>query len=133
MVGSHCIKTWSATQGAHALSSAEAEFYAMIEAVARAKGLVSLAQEMGFSSLSNVVHLRTDSSAAKSFVCRRGLGRMRHLEIRNLWLQKEVREGKVEVSKIPGKENPADLMTKILGIEEIKDRLKGMNISVESN
>ena len=133
MVGSHCIKTWSATQGAYALSSVEAEFYAMIEAVTRAKGLVSLAQEMGFSSLSNVVHLRTDSSAAKSFVCRRGLGRMRHLEIRNLWLQKEVREGKVEVSKIPGKENPADLMTKILGIEEIKDRLKGMNISVESN
>ena len=133
MVGNHCIKTWSATQGAYALSSAEAEFYAMIEAVTRAKGLVSLAQELGFGALSNVVHLSTDSSAAKSFVCRRGLGRMRHLEIRDLWLQKEVRDGKVEVSKIPGTQNPADLMTKILGLEEIKDRLKGMNICVESN
>ena len=36
MFGEHCIKTWSATQGAVALSSAEAEFYAMIEAVTRA-------------------------------------------------------------------------------------------------
>ena len=48
MLGSHCIKTWSASQGAFALSSAEAEFYAMIEAVTRAKGLISLAFGLGF-------------------------------------------------------------------------------------
>ena len=69
MIGDHCIKTWSATQGSYALSSAEAEFYAMIEGVTRAKGLLSLALEMGFEGLSNVIHLGTDSSAAKSFVC----------------------------------------------------------------
>ena len=131
MLGDHCIKTWCASQGAHALSSAEAEFYAMIEGVTRAKGLLSLALEFGFQSLSNVVHLGTDSSAAKSFVSRGGLGKMRHLEIRDLWLQKEVREGRVEVSKIPGEENPADLMTKILGVKEIESRLKGMSIRME--
>ena len=48
MLGNHCIKTWSASQGPYALSSAEAEFYAMIEAVTRAKGLLSLASEIGF-------------------------------------------------------------------------------------
>ena len=48
MLGIHCIKTWSVTQGAVALSSAEAEFYAMIEAVIRAKGLRNLAVELGF-------------------------------------------------------------------------------------
>jgi hypothetical protein len=57
MLGDHCIKTWSATQGAYALSSAEAELYGMIEAVTRAKGLLSLATELGFVGLSNVVHL----------------------------------------------------------------------------
>ena len=36
MIGDHCIKTWSASQGAIALSSAEAEFYGMAEAVIRA-------------------------------------------------------------------------------------------------
>ena len=74
MLGEHCIKTWSASQGAVALSSAEAEFYGMIEGVTRAKGLLSLARELGFEELSTVVHLGTDSSAAKSFVSRRGLG-----------------------------------------------------------
>ena len=130
-MGDHCIKTWSASQGPYALSSAEAEFYAMIEAVTRAKGLLSLAAEMGFEGLSNVIHLGTDSSAAKSFVSRRGLGKMRHIEIRDLWLQKEVLEGKVLVSKVAGTENPADLMTKLLGFKDIKSRLGRMNLRVE--
>ena len=127
-MGGHCIKTWSCTQGAFALSSAEAEFYAMIEAVVRSKGLKSLAKELGFRNISNVVVLGTDSNAAKSFVCRRGLGKMRHIEIRDLWLQKEVREGRLKVVKVKGRENPADLMTKILNIGEIEDRLRRMNL-----
>ena len=57
MMGAHCIKTRSVTQGAYALSSAEAEFYAMIESVIRAKGLRNLAAELGFSDLENVVHV----------------------------------------------------------------------------
>eukprot|EP00973_Karenia_brevis_P056818 7905857-Karenia_brevis.AAC.1 len=65
----------------------------MVEGVTRAKGLVSLAKELGFEELSRVLKLGTDSNAAKSFVCRRGLGKMRHLGIRNLWLQKEVYDG----------------------------------------
>ena len=101
MFGNHCVKTWSSSQGPYALSSAEAELYGMIEAVTRAKGLRSLAYELGFREISNVIKLGTDSSAAKSFVNRRGLGRMRHLEIRDLWLQKEVSDGLLEVSKIP--------------------------------
>ena len=48
MVGKHCVKTRSSTQGAIALSSAEAEFYAMIEAVIRAKGVVNTMIELGF-------------------------------------------------------------------------------------
>ena len=128
MLGSHCIKTWSATQHAYALSSAEAELYGMVEGVTRAKGLLSLAGELGFWGLSNVIQLGTDSAAAKSFVSRRGLGRMRHLQIRDLWIQKEVREGRLQVGKIPGSKNPADLMTKVLGREDIIDRLAGMNI-----
>ena len=100
----------------------------MVEAATRAKGLVSVARELGFSNLDSAICLGTDSSAAKQFVSRQGLGRMRHLQIRDLWLQKEVREGRLEVSKVPGDQNPADLMTKILTAQEIKDRLGGINI-----
>ena len=53
---------------------------------------------------------------------------MRHLEIRNLWLQKEIREGRVLVHKVLGAENPADLMTKILTVGETEERLKRMSI-----
>ena len=55
---------------------------------------------------------------------------MRHIEIRDLCLQKEAREGKLLVSKVPGGENPADLMTKILTKKEICERLGKMNITV---
>ena len=78
--------------------------------------------------LVNVVHLGTDSTAAKSFVSRQGFGKMKHIEIRNMWLQKEVRDGKVEVSKVPGDKNPADLMTKILNTKDIQVRLDKMGL-----
>jgi hypothetical protein len=102
----------------------------MIEGVTRVKGYLNLAREFGFEDLSNVIHVGADSSAAKSFVSRRGLGKMRHIEIRDLRLQKEVLEGRVEISKISGTENPSDLMTKILTLKEIKDRLTGMNMYI---
>ena len=130
MIGKHCVKTWSTTQGAVALSSAEAEFYAMIEAVIRAKGVSHVMVELGFE-VQRELQLYTDSSAAKSFVSRKGLGKMKHLEIRDLWLQREVSLGKVVVNKVDGKKNPADLMTKYLRKEEIEERLQLMGIRIE--
>ena len=130
MLGEHCIKTWSASQRPYALSSAEAEFYAMIEAVTRAKGLRVLATELGFKALENVIHLGTDSSAAKSFVGRSGLGKMGHIDIRDFWLQKEVAERSVVVQKVLGSQNPADLMTKLMSLKEIEDRLGRMGIQL---
>ena len=56
---------------------------------------------------------------------------MKHFEIRDLWLQKEVAEGKVKVYKTPGTQNPADLMTKILSWGDIVSRLGFMNLFVE--
>eukprot|EP00973_Karenia_brevis_P025973 3584247-Karenia_brevis.AAC.1 len=53
---------------------------------------------------------------------------MRHLEIRDLWLQKEVYDGKLVVEKVPGEANPADLMTKVLTVKDIKSRLSSMNL-----
>ena len=118
MLGAPCVKTWSSTQGAIALSSAEAEFYAMVDCVIKAKWVGTIAREMGLGEVDKVFVLGIDSSAAKSFVSRRGLGRMRHIEVRDLWLQAEVAAGKVKVIKVKGDENPADLMTKFLRVED---------------
>ena len=103
----------------------------MVEGVTRAKGLRTLAWELGFRSLTNVIKLGTDSSAAKSFVCRRGLGKMRHLEIRDLWLQEEVEHGRLVVHKVKGDQNAADLMTKVLSLGEVADRLSWINLWAE--
>ena len=55
---------------------------------------------------------------------------MRHLEIRDMWLQQEVLNKRVVVSKVAGEENPADLMTKILGLADIISRRDHLNITI---
>ena len=131
MIGGYCLKVWSHTQGPIALSSAEAEYYAMVEGVARAKGLEAMAKEIGLTGMDWPITLSTDSSAAKSFASRRGLGRMRHVETRHLWLQLEVVTRRVVVVKVRGEENPADVATKFFGIIVIKRHLEAMNEAME--
>ena len=129
-LGEHCLKAWCSTQGALALSSAEAEYYAMVEGVLRARGLQSIGREIGMDGAERSVGLEllTDSSAAKSFVSTRGAGKMRHIEVRWFWLQEEVRAGRVCVTKVKGEWNPADLMTKYLTVREIEERLEWMGV-----
>ena len=61
MFGQHCWKAWASTQGAVALSSAEAEFYAMVEGTQRAKWAVTVAKELGVSLGGGALILKTDS------------------------------------------------------------------------
>ena len=44
----------------------------------------------------------TDSAAGKVMATRRGVGRVRHLEVRRLYVQQLVNEGKVRLQKISG-------------------------------
>ena len=59
------------------------------------------------------------------------MGKIRHLEVRHLWLQQVVRDGKVLLRKVAGKLNPADLLTKGLGIVDVEKLLGLMNASVK--
>ena len=90
--------------------------------------MVGLDRELGEEECVMNVVLGTDSSAAKGFASRRGVGKMRHMQVRWLWLQEEVRKGSVRVFKVKGVENPADLMTKFLSGEEIRRHLEAMNL-----
>ena len=93
MLGKLCLRTWSSTQPVHALSVAEAEYYALVEGSTRCLGLQTMPKELGVEA--GVVVLSTDSASAKSFASRRGLGRMRHIEAKELWLQETVRRGRI--------------------------------------
>jgi hypothetical protein len=127
MLGGHCIKTWSSTQAPIALSSAEAEYYSMVEGTTRAVGARNMLSELGVCVEGPVV-LYSDSSAARSFASRRGVGKMRHLEVRHLWLQAEVSGQRVVLRRVAGEANPADLLTKYLSTKEIMKYLVSMSV-----
>ena len=56
--------------------------------------------------------IRTDSSAAKGFMTRRGLGRQRHVSTRFLWLQDKVSKGELKSVKVGTADQLADVLTK---------------------
>jgi hypothetical protein len=64
--------------------------------------------------LKTPVRVWTDSSAALGISTRSGLGKLRHLETHTLWVQEKVRTGAIQVRKVRGDVNPADLFTKHL-------------------
>jgi len=111
MHGTHCIKTWSSTQGIIALSSAEAEYYGIVKAASQGIGIRSLCADFDRKVSLEIL---TDASAARSIANRMGLGKVRHIDTHFLWVQQRVHRGDFIVSKVWGKENPADLLTKFL-------------------
>ena len=111
-VGRHVLRTWSRTQATVATSSGEAELIAMHDGASRAMGLQTAMSEMGLAPELSMLRVFTDSSVAKSFVATRGLGRMRHLEVKLLWLQESVQKGRLKVGKVKGTANIADALTK---------------------
>ena len=123
--GSHVVRAWSSTQSVISLSSGEAEYYAALKGMSVAMGVRTMLEDMGvFPEIS----LGTDSSAAKGMASRRGLGKTRHVEVCYLWLQGVVARGDARIVKIPGLENPADLMTKFLSGERVTDLMKRMSL-----
>ena len=109
MFGGHCIKTYSQTQETIELPSGESEFYGIVKAASVGLGMKSLFEDLGVSVK---VRVNTDSSAAKSITSRKGAGRVRHIEVRELWVQEKVNRGELMITKVKGEDNVADGLTK---------------------
>ena len=60
------------------------------------------------------VVIRTDSSSGLAVGSRRGLGRLRHVQTRYLWVQQRVQEGDLRLKKESGDTNVGDALTKPL-------------------
>ena len=129
-LGHHCLKSWSSTQSSPALSSCEAEYYALVDGASRALGLQAAAKELGVVVEELVVESATDSSGAKSYASRRGAGRIRHIEVKWLWLQQAVAEGRFRMVKVLGTNNPADVLTKYKNLSDYRYQLDKINIEV---
>ena len=63
---------------------------------------------------------------------RRGLGGIRHIEVNQLWLQKKVNNGEMEIEKVKGEINRADALTKYKDGESIKRQLEWTNQIISS-
>ena len=100
MLGGHCVKTHSQTQETIALSSGESEFYGIVKAATMGLGMKGLLGDLGVEVK---VQVNMDPSAAKSIASRRGAGRMRHIEVRELWVQGRVAKGELSVVKVEGR------------------------------
>ena len=123
-LGDHVVKTWSSSQSIIALSTGEAELYALIKASATALGLKSLLEDLGVNL---EIKVFTDATTGKAMAVRRGLGKVRHIAVNELWIQERVYLGDLKIVKIKNKFNPADLMTKHLSHGEIVNILEQLN------
>ena len=120
MLGAHCIKTWSVNQGYIALSSGEAEYYGAVRGASQALGLKAMLSDLGVHV---GVELMVDASAAIGIAMRRGLGKVRHIELNELWLQEQVARGRLSICKVDGRKNYADSLTKHCTSERIQQTI----------
>ena len=60
--------------------------------------------------------IRADSSSARQWLQRSGVGRLKHFQVRLLWTQRLIQNGSVDIKPISTKLNVADLNAKKLSV-----------------
>ena len=127
--GMHPIKHWSQTQTTVSLSSGEAELGGICKGASIGLGLKSIAADLGINWSLNV---HSDATAAIGICRRKGLGRIRHLAVADLWVQDKVRAGDFHLKKVLGSDNPADIMTKHVSRDLINKHMPKISCRWES-
>ena len=69
--------------------------------------------------------MKSDSSSARQLCKKRGPGRVRHLDLRTLFVQDLVENKQLRVGPISGDCNPSDVLTKILGEVRVAEAFLG--------
>ena len=125
MRGGHLIKHWAQTQPTVALSSAEAELGGICRGASQGLGLCALAKDL---NIELNLDIKTDATAAIGVCRRRGLGKIRHLAVADLWVQEKLRLKQFTLTKVPGASNPADLLTKHVDRQLLEKHLRTLGI-----
>ena len=127
-LGKHTVKSRSVTQAVIAQSSGEAEYYGLVKDSSTGIGLRNMIADLGVDL---GLEVKTDASAAKGIASRKGIGKVRHIEVSQLWLQDKVRLGEIEIIKVNGADNAADALTKAVAAEDIAKHNKTPNQTTE--
>ena len=87
----------------------------------------SLLKDMGQEAR---LTLHINSTSVKVIASRTGVGKVRHMDTRYLWLQEVKKSGKLIMKKILGTVNPADVLTKPKTLEETRKLIKGIGMEL---
>ena len=102
LLGTHALKHPSNVQSTIALSTGESEYCALVKGGSAGLGMQSLLQNL---CVEKDLIVESDSSAANGHVNRIGLGKMRHIQTRFLWLQERTSRGDLKVNYVQGIRN----------------------------
>ena len=72
--------------------------------------------------------VHSDATAAIGIARRKGLGKIRHLDVTDLWIQDKIRSKEIQVEKVLGQENPADALTKYVEKAILEKALSKLNL-----
>ena len=100
------------TQDNVTLSSAQAELVAMGKAAMETLGIRSMVADWKMAASNEVSTIYADASAALGIAKRQGAGKLRHINVKTLWLQEKALQAELSYTKIKGEDNPADGLTK---------------------
>ena len=125
--GSHMLDCSVAKQSLVALSSGEAEFYGIVRAVATSKQTSQILEQIGMQS---EVTIASDSSAALGICTRTGSGKVRHLSIKELWIQESYRKKEFQLVSVDTLLNWADIGTKAHTSDRLTSLLRQMPLRI---
>ena len=91
------------------LSSGEAELRGIGGGLAQAVGLQTTARDTGLHWRTD---LYTDATTAIGIARRKGMGRIRRLDVTDLWIQEQLNNELAFLHNVLGAESTADLLTK---------------------
>ena len=126
MVNKHVVFSASRTQKIIALSSAESEFHSAVSGSIDGL-LIKAAVDYVYPGEASAVNVLVDNSAARAIAARQGVGRVRHIHAKMLWLQQRVSFGDLIMRPVETAINLADLQTKSLSPARTKFLLGLMN------
>ena len=130
--GNHLVKSWATNQAVLALSSGEAEYYALVKAASVSLGLKALGEDMGLD-FSEPIEIKSDATAAIGISNRVGAGKVRHIEDTQLWLQDKVSQKIITLEKVKSEDNLADALTKGVDAAAISKHLEGVGIELRED
>ena len=125
-IGAHLIRSYSKTQAIVAKSSGEPELYVAVRASAEGLGILTLLADFGQKDCRARVGM--DANAAMGIVQRRGLNKLRHIEVDVLWIQEQQARRLLPLRKVPGPRNPSDMMTKNIAEALMDQYLSQLNL-----